>query len=108
MLVIGSAIGCVVGACSEFVPGCEGGDFYAWADGTSAAAPHVAGAGAVSESNQAGNQSPGKLEQCLLMFLFFFDERRNGVGSSPIPTHRSVRLERTPAQLRRRVCLCRT
>lgn len=56
----------VIGACSEFVPGCEGGAFYAFADGTSAAAPHVAGAGAVSESNLPGDQTPAELEQCLL------------------------------------------
>lgn len=56
----------VVGACSEFVPGCKGGDFYAWADGTSAAAPHVAGAVAVIESNRGGNQAPSQLESCLL------------------------------------------
>lgn len=56
----------VVGACSEFVPGCEGGDFYAWAAGTSAAAPHVAGAVAVIESNRGGNQAPSVLESCLV------------------------------------------
>jgi lantibiotic leader peptide-processing serine protease len=56
----------VVGACSEFVPGCEGGDFYAWADGTSASAPHVTGAVAVTESNRGGNQSAAQLESCIL------------------------------------------
>lgn len=56
----------VIGACSEFVPGCEGGDFYTWADGTSAASPHVAAAAAITESNLAGNQTPAQLTACLL------------------------------------------
>ncbi len=55
----------IVGACSEFVPGCEGGDFFAWADGTSAAAPHVTAAAAVAESNMGGDQTPDQLEACL-------------------------------------------
>jgi subtilisin family serine protease len=56
----------IIGACSEFVAGCEGGDFFAWADGTSAAAPHVTAAAAVIESTLPGDQTPDQLAACLL------------------------------------------
>lgn len=55
----------IVSACSEFVPGCEGGDFFTWADGTSASAAHVSGAAAVIESSLRGDQSPNRVEECL-------------------------------------------
>lgn len=54
----------IVSVCSRLVCGDDG--FVVWADGTSAAAPHVAGAIAVAESNRAGNQSPDQLEKCVL------------------------------------------
>jgi subtilisin family serine protease len=55
----------IISACSEFVPGCEGGVFYTFADGTSAAAPHVSGAAAVIESSRLGDQSPNRIEECI-------------------------------------------
>lgn len=79
----------IIGACSEFVPGCEGGDFFAWADGTSASAPHVTGAAAVTESNMPGNQTPDELEHCLLDYadnvgppVFFGAGRLNVLASA--------------------------
>lgn len=57
----------IISACSQFAFGgaCAGGTFYIFANGTSAASPHVAGAGAVVESN-VGSMPTGQLEQCLL------------------------------------------
>jgi subtilisin family serine protease len=54
----------IISACSRFFCGDDG--FYLVADGTSASAPHVAGAAAVTESTLKGNQGPGKLENCIL------------------------------------------
>jgi subtilisin family serine protease len=59
----GELIDLVLGACSRFV--CGGDGFYLFAAGTSAAAPHVAAAGGVAESQQAGNQDGASLMQCL-------------------------------------------
>ncbi len=79
----------VIGACSEFVPGCEGGDFYTWAEGTSFSSPLVAGAAAVTESDRAGNQSPATLTSCLLdgadnvgAAVFFGAGRLNVLGAA--------------------------
>ena len=57
----------IMSACSQFAFGgaCAGGTTYLFANGTSTAAPHVAGAGAVVESN-VGSMPTGQLEQCLL------------------------------------------
>jgi subtilisin family serine protease len=54
----------VIGACSRFV--CGGDGFYLFGAGTSGAAPHVAGAGAVTESNIPGNQGEERLRTCVL------------------------------------------
>ena len=58
----------VISACSQFAfgGGCAGGSFYVFANGTSGASPHVAGAGAVVESN-VGAMPTAQLEQCLLI-----------------------------------------
>jgi len=57
----------VLSACSRFAFGgaCAAGNRYVFANGTSAAAPHVSGAGAVVES-QVGSLPITVLEQCVV------------------------------------------
>jgi subtilisin family serine protease len=54
----------ILAPCSRFVCGADG--FYIFAFGTSMAAPHVSGAGAVVESQFAGNQNARFLDRCIL------------------------------------------
>lgn len=72
----------VVSACSRFAFGgaCAAGNFYVFANGTSAASPHVAGAGAVVESN-VGSMPTAQLEQCLLNTAkFLYPGWKHGKG----------------------------
>jgi subtilisin family serine protease len=55
----------IVSACSEFVSGCEGPDFYLWADGTSVSAPQVAATAAVVESTLKGDKAPDRIQACI-------------------------------------------
>ncbi len=57
----------IISACSRYAFGgsCAGGNIYLFGNGTSFAAPIVAGAAAVLHSNQPG-WSPGLVEQCIL------------------------------------------
>jgi len=57
----------ILSACSRFAFGgaCAAGNVYLFGNGTSFAAPIVAGAAAVLHSNQPG-WSPGQVEQCIL------------------------------------------
>jgi subtilisin family serine protease len=56
----------ILGPCTTVIPGCEDGTRYILAIGTSQAAPHVAGAAAVIESQFPGDQTDEFLAQCLL------------------------------------------
>lgn len=55
----------ILSVCSRFVCGADG--FYVFANGTSAAAPHVSGVGAVAESHLAGDQGARILDGCILL-----------------------------------------
>jgi len=55
----------ILSVCSRYVCGADG--FYFFGAGTSFAAPHVAGVGALAESSLAGNQRAGLLDACLFL-----------------------------------------
>jgi lantibiotic leader peptide-processing serine protease len=55
-------------------------DWYIFAAGTSAAAPHVSGEAAVIESSFPGDQSAERLEHCILVSA----DRITGVGRDPV------------------------
>jgi subtilisin family serine protease len=55
----------ILAACSRFVCGADG--FYVFTNGTSLAAPHVAGVGALAESSITGDQGAGVLDGCILL-----------------------------------------
>jgi subtilisin family serine protease len=46
---------------------CGADGFYVFANGTSAAAPHVSAVGALAESSLAGNQNAKALDDCILL-----------------------------------------
>lgn len=72
----------VLSACSRFAfaGACAAGNRYLFANGTSGASPHVAGAGAVVESN-VGSMTTGKLEQCILNTTkFLYPGWKHGKG----------------------------
>ena len=55
----------IISVCSRFVCGADG--FFIFANGTSAASPHVAAVGAVAESHLAGDQNAKNLDDCVLL-----------------------------------------
>jgi subtilisin family serine protease len=55
----------ILSACSGLIAPCAGGNAYVLADGTSAAAPHVAGEAAVIESIIRRDQRAARLESCI-------------------------------------------
>jgi lantibiotic leader peptide-processing serine protease len=55
-------------------------DWYIFAAGTSAAAPHVSGEAAVIESSFPGDQSAERLEHCILVSA----DRITGIGRDPV------------------------
>jgi len=70
----------IIGPCSStslFFPECANGRLYLVASGTSQAAPHVAGAAAVIESEFAGDQNDEFLAQCILKSADPVTGRRN-------------------------------
>ncbi|MGH7505982.1 MAG: S8 family serine peptidase, partial [Longimicrobiales bacterium] len=57
----------ILGPCSRFAPFCGADGIYVFANGTSAAAPHVSGVGALAESFIGGNQRAKFLDACILL-----------------------------------------